>query len=234
LGCEPAKTLIHKVIMLGPANFGTFAAALGLAGAFNAIPGCAMFNCIASRVQPVEATFTSLYLLLPWNHDLVPSLKCPDFDVRRQSFWANLASLTIQHDRLAVAFPGGGTDPWGRKIDTTCFNKQTSVILGSHPYRKTPGGVEFVDGELTVNSKFLLDGDGWVPDVLARLDGTKTYRAPFTGHIRLPMANSVINAVLNILNCRKDVGLPEVWPLARTVFKNPRDSGLLTRYASPA
>jgi len=210
IGCDQAKSRVGKIILLGPANYGAFVAALAVADSVKEIPMARMLTRPSARVQAVLASFTALYQLMPWNDCLAESLKQPEFDIRQPDFWKRLKPGKIEGDRLARSFPSGGNPPWGKEIDTKCFNDQITVIVGSHPFRKTPGGVHFRGGQLKVDHHFNLDGDGWVPDKLAILPGTKTYRAEGTGHIRLPMAASIINAVLNILAEERNVGLPEV------------------------
>ena len=219
LGTGAAKTMLGQVIMLGPANYGSFIAALAISGDIEEIPNSKMFKVIAGRIQPVEASFTALYLMMPWDDQRTPSLQDPDFDVRLQTFWNKLQSFTIEDARLAAAFPNGSTNTWGETTfdltlaSTTYFLDQTSLILGRHPYRKTAGGVQIEDGELTVNHDYDLPGDGWVPDEFAKLAGTKaTYWAEFTGHIQLAMSGRVINAILNILNGAPNIGLPTTPP----------------------
>ena len=65
---------ISGLIMLGPANHGTLAAAIGLAGATNLFP---MMECIPDpppSIQQVLKTFVSLYQLFPWEPARLPSL----------------------------------------------------------------------------------------------------------------------------------------------------------------
>ena len=206
--------MIGEVIMLGPANYGTFIAAMAIAGDVQEIPNSAMFEIIASRIQPVLASFTALYLLMPWDENRAPSLQHDRYDVRQEHFWDD---LDIDDPRLAAAFPAAGPN-WGDKMfdptdpRTTYFYKNTSLILGVHPFRSTAVGVEIDNGELAVIQS-TRQGDGWVPDDLAKLDGVKnTYWAEFTGHIQLAMSGRVINAILNILNGSKVIGLPDQPP----------------------
>jgi pimeloyl-ACP methyl ester carboxylesterase len=177
VGCDEAKKIVGKVILLGPANYGAFVAALAVAGSLRQIPVCKLFPRPPAWVQP--------------------------------EFWDRLAPRHIEAERFLRSFLTG-TSPWAAGIDTSCFNGQTTVILGSHPFRRTPGGVQFRGRRLVVNHDFDLPGDGWVPDEFAMLEGTKTYRSPGTGHIFLPMARRVIVGILDFLNGDKPSGLEPV------------------------
>jgi Lecithin:cholesterol acyltransferase len=208
VGTGPATSMVGQVIMLGPANYGAFVAALAVAGDLGEIPLVKMFPTPSQRVQTVLASFTGLYQLMPWDEKLAPSLKEAQCNIRSPKFWRDLSPGAIDFDRLDRAFPKGGK-PWASLIDTTSFNKQITVIRGSRPFVDTPGGVQIVDGALQIDTRFGLPGDGWVPHKFARLPGTTTYLARRTGHIGLPMAGKVIQAILDILN-GNPVQLPKV------------------------
>lgn len=208
-GCDRVRDLVDKVIYLGPAIYGAFVAALAIAGSLKQIPISRLLPGSEAKSQAVLSTFTALYQLMPWDADLVSSLEEGGFDIRSASFWDRLSLGKIDPSRHARAFPPSGM-PWGEAIGTNCLDDRTRIILGSHPIRKTPGGVFFRRGRLKVNHKYDLEGDGWVPDILGKIPGVTTYKAPSTGHIRLPMANRVIKAVLRILDDDLDTGLPEV------------------------
>lgn len=199
VGTATATSMVGKVIMLGPANYGAFVTALAVAGDFGEIPMIKMFPPPSQRAQPVLASFTALYQLMPWDENLAPSLKETICDIRRPEFWKDLSPGAIDFDRLERAFPKGGK-PWASHIVTKSFNKHITVILGSRPFVDTPGGVQIVDGALQIDTRFGLPGDGWVPHKFSRLPGTKTYLARRIGHIWLPMADKVIQAVRDILN----------------------------------
>jgi pimeloyl-ACP methyl ester carboxylesterase len=209
LGSAAATALVGKIIMLGPANYGAFVAALAIAGDLKEVPMAGMFPRPPRRVQSVLASFTALYQLMPWDDRRLKSLRYKDFDIRRPDLWSRLSPAQIDPDRLERALPASGPPYWAQQIDTTCFNKQITVILGSRP-RPTPGGVRIVNGELEVHPGFPMRGDGWVPDRLAKLDGASaTYRSPGTGHVVLPMAADVIFGIRDILN-NKTPNLPAV------------------------
>jgi hypothetical protein len=192
-------SLVGKVILAGPANFGAFVAALGVADAVQEIPVCKMLTHPSLENQRVMASFTALYQLMPWDPGLATSLTKPRCDIRQRGFWKDQGLGQIDYDRHELAFPTGGP-PWGQKLNTDTYKKRITVIVGQNPFTKTAGGVHFEDGQLKVNRSGKLDGDGWVPDKLAILPNSPAYRASLTGHIGLPRAPKVIDAVLNILN----------------------------------
>jgi hypothetical protein len=204
--CDEAKKRVGRIIMLGPANYGAFVTALAVGGDVKQIPISSMFPEPHGPVQGVLASFTALYQLMPWDTDRTQSYQ-DGFDIRTPAFWAGLDPGLIDGNRLERSFPTGAGTSWAGGIDTTCYNKQITVILGSHPFRKTPGGVRIVQGALRIHPRYGLPGDGWVPDIFAKLDDTTAYRATNVGHIRLPMAPKVILAIVDILD-GKDPKLP--------------------------
>jgi hypothetical protein len=204
---EGKNSLVGKVILAGPANFGAFVAALGVADAVQEIPVCKLLTHPSLQNQRVMASFTALYQLMPWDPDLATSLTKPQCDIRRPEFWEDQGLGQIDYDRHERAFPTGGP-AWGQKLNTDTYKERITVIVGQNPFTKAAGGVHFKNGQLKVNRKGKLDGDGWVPDQLAILPNSPAYRANLTGHIGLPRAPNVINAVLNILNDH-DPDLPD-------------------------
>jgi hypothetical protein len=203
IGEDPAKEIVGKVILMGPASFGAFVTALAVGGDFSDIPMGGMFISPPPYVQTATASFTALYQLMPWNPVLVPSLCNKENDIRSVDFWEYF--VNIDKDRLSLAFPPAGT-PWGETIQTTCFKDQITVIVGSHPYRTTPGGVVFRDGELTIDHEYDFppsQADGWVPHVLSVLPDSPAYSAGPTGHILLPMFDRVIRGVCALLAGQK-------------------------------
>ena len=180
----PAKARVGKVIMLGPASYGSFDVALAIADSIDQIPICKIMANPQEFAQRTIASFTAFYQLMPWSEQLVPSLQDQDHDVRDYNFWSNLGLARWNCARLEVAFPPRA-DPWGAVLDNgaSWFNDQITIIVGSHPSRQTPGGVQFVGGHLEIDDTYnFANGDGWVPDVLAIIPGTTAYRALDRAH----------------------------------------------------
>jgi Alpha/beta hydrolase family len=74
-GVAAAKQIVGKLVLLGPAVSGTFAAALGLAAAGRQLPFFGWLPPPSKPVQQTTRTWTTLYELLPWDDCLLPSLK---------------------------------------------------------------------------------------------------------------------------------------------------------------
>ena len=164
--------------MLGPANYGSFDVALTIANSTEQIPVAKLLHNPRRWVQRVLASFTAFYQLMPWDENLVRSLQDPNHDVRLDVFGAQLRIGAVDSNRLHVAYPPRA-DPWGKAADTaaSCFNDHITVIVGSKPFKKTPGGVQFINGHLEIDDSYgFTDGDGWVPDQLAIIPGTPAYR----------------------------------------------------------
>jgi hypothetical protein len=193
------KSILGRVVQLGPANHGAFVMSFLAAGSFGQVPVVRRFQGFnALRAQRVTKTFTAFYQIMPSDPNLVPSL-C-SADVRDPAFWNGLLNRRIDFDRLNRAFPRGGT-PWAQTIDTEEISDRITVIVGSVTSELTPGGVRFdALGRLVVDHHYDLPGDGWVPDILAILATSSAYRATRVGHIRLPMVPKVIEGVRLILN----------------------------------
>jgi hypothetical protein len=182
----PAAVLdrIANLVLLGPANYGTFAAAFALAGNNDLIRQVSPYIVAPQQgFLPVLQSMSGVYQLLPWDKDRLPWLGQKDHKLGQKDFW----QPTIDADRLDTFYA------WGKDIDTTFFNDHTTVILGDNYSRPTVSGVAFQDGELRATHQ--CQGDGTVPDCCAYLDGVATYRAPGTEHLRLPTYLSVLRAV---------------------------------------
>jgi hypothetical protein len=184
LGADQARRLVNNLVLLGPASFGTFSAALAISGDHSSIETIRRLGVqVPADFPHTLQSFTGLYQLLPWN----PALFDNGFDptaMRRPKFW----ETGVDADRLRYGFG------WGGAVDTEFFNDRTSIILGDKP---TVGAVKFVGGVLTPEGN--VQGDGTVPDSLAKLPGVRTYRAQGAEHAVLPMQLSVMAAVRAIL-----------------------------------
>jgi len=185
LGSEKAHQLVNSLVLLGPANYGTFSAAFALAGTHETIAEVERWGVtFPPDLGDVLQSFTGLYQLLPGDNDrLKTAFKTEQF--KESSFWKR----NIDATRLREEFG------WGKQIDTSFFNDRTTIILGNAP---AVGAVAFTGDELREIGP-RLPGDGTVPDNLARLDGVQTYRAEGVPHMTIAMSNSVIRAVLAIL-----------------------------------
>ena len=75
------KSLVGEVIMLGPANYGSFDVALTIANSTEQIPVAKLLHNPRRWVQRVLASFTAFYQLMPWDENLVRSLQDPNHDV---------------------------------------------------------------------------------------------------------------------------------------------------------
>jgi pimeloyl-ACP methyl ester carboxylesterase len=197
LGPGAARSLVGKIILLGPATYGSFVVALAVAGSLDQIPVCKLFPRPGLWVQSAVASFTAFYQLMPWNPALTPSLLQEDSDVRDPDFWTALSPAEIDCDRLARSFPGGGKPCWSEAVDTTRFNDRITVVLGSHRSPTTAAAVRIQRGRLEVTK--VKRGDGWVPDELAIIPGTQTRRVRGVGHILLPTDGRVIRIVRETL-----------------------------------
>jgi hypothetical protein len=197
VGPDLARRLVNNLVLLGPATAGTFAAAFALAGNPSLLETLRRFHIqVPEGFTPVLQSMTGLYELLPWRTDPVDH-RPPDpvLDWVRQ-----------HHAEIASAgFWQTGIDPgrltalygWGRTIDASFLNDRTTIILGDQP---TVGGVKFAGGQLVEDPDFRTDGDGTVPDALARLEGvTRVYRARGAEHAMLPATWAVIVAVRDVL-----------------------------------
>jgi hypothetical protein len=187
LGAEQARRLVNNLVLLGPATFGTFSAALALAGTHESLSAVRKFGVeLPEDFKSVLQSFTGLYQLLPWDKNLFPNgfdpglLKSEDFKQKTGS----------EPDRLGYGFG------WAKLVDTTFFNDRTTIILGD---QKTIGAVGFDASNRLVARGELVDGDGTVPDFLARLPGVRTFRAAGADHMTLPMHLGVMAAVRSIL-----------------------------------
>jgi hypothetical protein len=189
---------IQSLILMGPANYGTFAAALGLAGATGQLPLFDILPPSPPYVQRTLATFPALYQVLPWDPSKLPSLNDTDHNLRSAGFWRG----KIDTDLLYAAIPPG-EPAWAARIDTAFFRDHVTIILGDAV--KTAGGVTIrtLGGKLamTVDPQYNMEGDGYVPRVCSLLDERPVaYLASGIGHIHLPIASDVIDAIVDIFN----------------------------------
>ena len=186
LGSDQARKLVNNLVLLGPASFGTFSAAFALAGSHESIITAQKFGVkLPDDFPAIFQSFTGLYQLLPWNPALFPNGFDPQL-FGKEEFWKS----NIEKDRLNYGFG------WGKDINGSFFNDRTSIILGDQP---TVAAAKFV-GKALVHDGNLVQGDGTVPDFLAKIPGVqRIYRAAGVDHMTMPMHLAVMAAVRAIL-----------------------------------
>ena len=198
LGRDEARRIVKHLVLLGPANFGSFSAAFALAGNHSLLPMVRKLAIEPRRgIQQVLASMTGVYQLLPFDRDRIPWLARTT--TAQPGFW----KTPVDAPRLA-RFYG-----WARSIDSSFMNDRTAVILGDNHGALTTGGVVFKRSVLHDSPAHALAGDGTVPHSCAVLPGTRTYLAPGTEHSMLATYRKVIDAVRDVLADRP-VGLAEV------------------------
>jgi pimeloyl-ACP methyl ester carboxylesterase len=188
LGPDRALELVKTLVLLGPANFGSFAAAFALAGNHSSIDLLRKltFEPVAG-FRSVFVSMSGLYQLLPFDAARTPSLAEPGHDYGQPAFWIDPVDAT----RLAKFYG------WGKQIDTGFFEDRTTVILGDNHGNPTVAGVAYENGAPGgLVATHHLDGDGTVTHANSVLGGaTSSYLAPDTEHMMLPTYRSVIAAV---------------------------------------
>lgn len=188
LGAREARRLVRHLVLLGPANHGTFAAAFGIAGTNDLMPIVRKLVVEpACGFQSVLASMSGIYQLLPWDRTRVPWLEANDLG--RPEFW----KVPIDRDRLA-RFHG-----WGRTVDARFFDDRTAVILGDGAGLATVGGVTFEGPTLVRLPGDDLAGDGTVPHSCSVLPSVATYLARGAEHSMIATRRPVLDAVLDIL-----------------------------------
>ena len=195
-GIDFALSQIASLVLMGPANFGCFSAVLGLAGATNQLPLIDVLPSPPAYVQKTLATFPSLYQVLPFDPSRTPSLADADHNCRSPGWWNGLIDTNL----LTQMIPPGGT-PWAATIDTSFLRDKTAIVVGDAP--QTTGGVLMRLPSnvptVSVDPQYNMTGDGYVPRACSMLpEGPATYLASGIDHLRLPLAQSVIAAVLDI------------------------------------
>jgi hypothetical protein len=199
LGAEEARRIVRNLVLLGPANFGSFSAVLGLAGADDVLGWLGRWAVApVGGFQRVLASMSGLYQLLPCDPSRTPWLG--ENDLGRPDFWR---CGGIDEARLA-RFLG-----WPLGIDAAFFNDRTVVILGDPPGTPTVGGVVFEGTTMRPSPAHDLPGDGTVPHACSVLPGTTSYLAPGAAHAFLAADRGAIQGVLDVLAGRS-VRLPAV------------------------
>ncbi|HEX4614229.1 MAG TPA: hypothetical protein VH092_39040, partial [Urbifossiella sp.] len=190
LGKEAARSLVNRLILLGPASYGTFSAAFALAGNHETIQTLAEYGLRWPDDLPaVLQSMTGIYQLLPWKEGTV---EMDPGKMAAADFWE-----TGRDDkRLAKFFR------WGASLDTQFFNDRTSIILGDND--QTAAAVEFQNGKLVATA--MTQGDGTVPDKCALIEGVgDVARAAKADHMTLPLNRQVMQTVWRIINANLSV-----------------------------
>lgn len=172
---EVAKR-VKKLVLLGPANRGSFSAVTGLLGDYNS------FGILQKIIveppngfQKVFSSMPGMYQLLPWKFD------GELFDVSKKEFWDN----TPVDYSVVKKYYG-----WSKKINTEFFNSKIYSVIGDYP----------TIGDIKLNSeKILKRGDGTISTACAVLPNTKSYYVESAEHSMLPTYRKVIGAVVDIL-----------------------------------
>jgi hypothetical protein len=190
LGRDAARRLVNRLILLGPASFGTFSAAFAVAGSHSTIDTLAHYGLRwPDDLNAVLQSMSGLYQMIPWKPDTIAM--DPD-EFARPAFW----QTGVDADRLRKFFR------WAASVDTEFFNDRTSIILGDDP--QTPAAAGFVDGRLATTA--VAQGDGTVTDDCALLPGVVDLaRAPGASHMTLPLNRRVMQTVWRVINANLSV-----------------------------
>lgn len=199
LGSSLSRRIVSRLILLGPANFGSFSSVLALAGGGDTLSLLRRLAVEPHRgFQPVLASMSGLYQLIPWDPQRAPWLA--EVDLQIPESWG--PHTPIDSTRLR-RFLG-----WGRSIDTSFFDDRTTLILGDYRAEPTPGGVTLGSLQPSAIPSYALPGDGTIPHSLAVLPGVRTLLASGAEHSMLAASRTVLKAVRDLLVGR-DPQLPE-------------------------
>ncbi|CAN5873473.1 hypothetical protein BH23PLA1_BH23PLA1_14040 [soil metagenome] len=201
LGSDVARRLVRHLVLLGPANFGSFSAVLALAGGHSMVDLMRRLAVEpADGFQDILASMSGLYQLLPWDAARAPWLL--EHDLGRLETWKSAApGLEV---RRLKRFLG-----WGRDLDTKFFDDRTTVILADNLGQPTPGGVSFDPDGVRPDPEHHLPGDGTIPHSCAVLPGVPTYLASGVEHSLMATSRQVIDAVRAALTDRA-IPLPAI------------------------
>ncbi len=193
MGKDSARRLVNRLILLGPASFGTFSAAFAIGGNHESIAALADYGLEwPDDLGEVLQSMSGLYQMVPWKEGTVDMSKDAIDAMGQRGTWAGRCDTT----RLAKFFA------WGKSLDTEFFNDRTSIILGDDP--KTPSAVTFIDGVPTPSRT--AQGDGTVPDGCALLPGvTDVARAAGASHMTLPLNRRVMQSVWRMIQANLTV-----------------------------
>jgi pimeloyl-ACP methyl ester carboxylesterase len=204
LGKDEARRIVNRLILIGPASFGTFSAAFALAGNHETIESLSHYGLTwPDDLKQVLQSFTGLYQLLPWKAGTTGMSDAELKRLRDPAFWADSG---IDAERLKKFFA------WGESLDTDFFNDRISIILGDRP---TPSAVEFQDKKLVAREMDL--GDGTVLDSCAKIPGVEDYGwVQDASHMTLPINPRVMQRIWRIISANRTMALARLQPDGRT------------------
>ncbi|HEY8504247.1 MAG TPA: hypothetical protein VIL46_06665, partial [Gemmataceae bacterium] len=190
---------VRNLVLLGPANGGSFSAAFALAGRHEMM---GLLRRLAveppAGFTPILQSMTGAYQLLPYDEGRLPWLGEDAHNLGRKAFWKPFG---IDAKRLEKFYG------WGRAVDQAWadserlarfLRERTTILLGDNFGRPTVAGVRVTPaGEMVASHE--ANGDGTVPHRCAVLEGARVYVAAGAEHMKLPMTRHVIEAVANVL-----------------------------------
>jgi pimeloyl-ACP methyl ester carboxylesterase len=190
LGKEEARRLVNRLILLGPASYGTFSAAMAIAGSHETIESLSHYGLRwPADLNDVLQSMSALYQMVPWKPDTTDMDNAVMAD---PDFWKDSG---VDAARLEEYFR------WAESIDTAFFNDRTSIIIGD---QNTVSAVAFVNKKLVPTAYG--PGDGTVLDKCAVVDGvTDVARAAGSSHMTLPLYRNVMQSVWKVINANINV-----------------------------
>lgn len=196
LGQDVARQVVKHLVMIGPANRGTFSALFAIAGSHESIEMAKKYflNPPPEFITALQS-MNGVYQLLPLKPDdpnILPYLR--DNDISQVAYWQRF-NIAVDATRLAKFYG------WARRIKTDFFSDRMTIILGD---QKTAGGAKLGKNRagqdvLVPDEQFNVSGDGTVPDVLAILSHVRTYRAEGASHMWMGMNPDVVEAVAAVI-----------------------------------
>lgn len=201
---------VHRLIMMGTPNFGSFSPVQALSGSHSLVRKVAALdveNSLKELINEVFNTFPGLYQMLP-----APQ-KFSGIDLYNPANWprvgmgpreALLASAPKVHEALALA------------------DDRFTLIAGIN--QETVVGVRREGQEFIYTTS--MEGDGTVPLDFAQLDSVKTYFVE-EKHGSLPNNSDVARAVIDLIETSKTNVLADSWlPARRGALREVRAADL--------
>jgi pimeloyl-ACP methyl ester carboxylesterase len=201
---------VHRLIMLGTPNFGSFAPVQALLGSYTIIKRIAALdvkNSLKDLVNKVFNTFPGLYQMMP------APRKFSGVDLFSPSIWP-VVGMGPRSDLLAEAPKVHEALAQGNDLFTLIagINQETVVNL-----RKEDNDFVY---------SISMEGDGTVPLAFAQLDGVKTYFVE-EEHGSLPNNPDVARAVIDLIETSHTTALPTTWsPRIRGMLRELKGSEL--------
>lgn len=203
------KRSVHKLILVGTPNFGSFAAVQALRGTYGFVRKLARLDAAhspESLASHVFHTFPGLYQLLPAGGARGIANLC------RPGRWPSKGllpdpTLLAQVERIRARLAA----PDERMVQIVGVNCATVTGL-----LRSDEGFEYRVG---------WSGDGTVPLAHALLPGLATYYATEM-HARLPCNSAVIRATIDLVQDGRTRALPQRWRSRREVLPVINDAAL--------